>query len=76
LTLHLTGDVNLNLNLSLRLRRSPGSAARPAKGKFSEDQGSGEGKMKSGARREDEQVLTAFVHKFEVCYQPWEGCIG
>jgi hypothetical protein len=45
--------------------------ARPSgRGRFSEDQafGSGKGKMKSGARREIEQRLTAFVHNFEFCY--------
>jgi hypothetical protein len=45
--------------------------ARPSgKGSFSEGKafGSGEGKMKSGARREVEQGLTAFVHNFEFCY--------
>jgi hypothetical protein len=30
--------------------------------------GSGEGKMKSVARRESELDLTAFVHNFEFCY--------
>jgi hypothetical protein len=42
--------------------------ARPSgKGRFCEDPsfGSGEGKMKSGARREVEQGLTTFVHNFE-----------
>jgi hypothetical protein len=40
------------------------------KGRFSEDQafGSGDGNMKSGARTEVEQGLTAFVHNFEFCY--------
>jgi hypothetical protein len=45
--------------------------ARPSgKGRFSEGKafGSGEGKMKSGARTEVEQGLTAFVHNFEFCY--------
>jgi hypothetical protein len=42
--------------------------ARPSsKGRFSEGKaiGSGKGRMKSGARREVEQGLTAFVHSFE-----------
>jgi hypothetical protein len=42
--------------------------ARPSgKGGFSEGEafGSGKGRMKSGARREVEQGLTAFVHNFE-----------
>jgi hypothetical protein len=40
------------------------------KGRFGEDQafGSGERKMKSGARREFELGLTAFVHNFEFCH--------
>jgi hypothetical protein len=41
--------------------------ARPSgKGRFREGKafGSGESKMKSGARREVEQGLTAFVHNF------------
>jgi hypothetical protein len=44
--------------------------ARPSgEGRFSEDKafGSGEDKMKSAARREIEQGLTAFVHNFEFC---------
>jgi hypothetical protein len=37
------------------------------KGRFSEGKafGNGEGRMKSRARREVEQGLTAFVHNFE-----------
>jgi hypothetical protein len=40
------------------------------KGRFREDKAfeSGEGKMKSGARREVKQGLTAFVHNSEFCY--------
>jgi hypothetical protein len=44
--------------------------ARPSgRSRFSEGKafGSGEGKMESGARREVEQGLTAFVHNFEFC---------
>jgi hypothetical protein len=43
---------------------------RSAKGRFSEDKafGSGKGRMKSGARREVEQGLTAFVHNLEFWY--------
>jgi hypothetical protein len=45
--------------------------ARPSgKGRFGEGTvfGSGEGEMESGARREVEQGLTAFVHNFEFYY--------
>jgi hypothetical protein len=37
------------------------------KGRFSKGKafGSGKGRMRSGARREVEQGLTAFVHNFE-----------
>jgi hypothetical protein len=45
--------------------------ARPSgKGRFSEGKafGSGEGETESGARREVEQGLAAFVHNFEFCY--------
>jgi hypothetical protein len=39
-------------------------------GKFSEGKafGSGKDRMKSGARREVEQGLTAFAHNFELSY--------
>jgi hypothetical protein len=43
--------------------------ARPSgEGRFGEGKafGSGEGEMESGARREVEQGLTAFVHSFEL----------
>jgi hypothetical protein len=43
--------------------------ARPTgKGRFSEGKafGSGEGRIKSGARREVERGLTAFVHNFDI----------
>jgi hypothetical protein len=46
-------------------------SARPSgKGRFSEDQAfeSGEGKTKSGVKREVELPLAAFVHNFEFCY--------
>jgi hypothetical protein len=52
--------------------------ARPSgKCRFSEGKafGSGKGRMRSGARREVEQGLTAFVRDFEFCYYPWEGGI-
>jgi hypothetical protein len=45
--------------------------ARPSgKGRFGEGKafGSGEGRMRSGARREVEQGLSTFVHNFEFCY--------
>jgi hypothetical protein len=45
--------------------------ARPSgRSRFGEGKafGSGEDKMESGARREVEQGLTAFVHNFEFCY--------
>jgi hypothetical protein len=40
------------------------------KGRLSVDTifGRGEGKMESGAKREIELGLTAFVHNFEFCY--------
>jgi hypothetical protein len=50
--------------------------ARPSgKDRFSEVKafGSGEGLMESGARREVEQGLTAFVHNFEFCYSKAES---
>jgi hypothetical protein len=45
-------------------------ARHSGKGRFGEGKafGSGEGKLESGARREVEQGLTAFVHNFEFCY--------
>jgi hypothetical protein len=52
--------------------------ARPSgKGRFCEGKafGSGKGRMKSGARREVEQSLAAFVHNSEFLYEPWEGGI-
>jgi hypothetical protein len=45
--------------------------ARPSgKGRISVDEtfGGGQGKMKSGARREFEAGHTAFVRNFEFCY--------
>jgi hypothetical protein len=48
--------------------------ARPSgRGRCSEGKafGNGKGRMRSGARREVEQGLTAFVHNFEICYYPW-----
>jgi hypothetical protein len=45
--------------------------ARPSgKGRFGEGKafGSGEGEMESGAMREVERGLTAFVHDYEFCY--------
>jgi hypothetical protein len=53
--------------------------ARPSgRGRFSEGKafGSGEGKTESGARREVEQGLTAFVHNFNFVISLGRAALG